>query len=858
MKKESFVIIALFGIILPALSSPDDEADELFAEASQLVASAREAEKTTYSGALKFYEKAAESLDAITSEYPSSPAAKRVASGRGMLGTFTIAEFKQTVLPRARLRAKAEQDPIACALLLADFLEPAPDKAKALLRIADKYLAANQTSQAAEVLSNALAVGQAILDPPNKGRLLNEIAGKLAQAGQYEQALAAARAIEHKAWATRTMTDVAQLCAKAQQADKAAEMLSEALAEAEKTENPDWKASAIAMIAATYAQAKLYDRALQLCETVTRPAEKNAAFAGIAVAYSEQGQCDNALRIADKVSGVRERSETLIEIARNFVEAGRLDEALRAVERVQHPHARAMAFGGIAAKYIELGEKQKALDALPKALSAARNIRGEYEIEKDLLVGQVARVYAKAGQVEQALQIAETIEPMERVWSLLGIASACTEAGLNDRAAEVLSQPLEKARESLVPYLQTRVSSNAALAYARAGERSKAEELISRAVECSAGEDNLLHRAGAIDEIAEMAVAAGLKDNTEALSQPVQAARKIKEPWPRASALGGIAVHYSKAGLGEMAAAILSEAIEAARTVEPPDQKAGVLASLAGSCAEAGQFEQALQLVREVQDTRSKTDALIEIGGAYARAGQKLNDSMGKILHEIASDVVFPEAPQDAPALLAQASDLLKTAQEAQQTSYSDSLDLYRQALTTLQKATAELEKNVIPQTQSKSGAEENPLLCSLFVAERIEDAYSKDSALGPIAVHFAEVGQYDRAIAIAGKLRESYQKDGALAGIAAQFAKAGQPVEALRLVESISSPYQKTDVLADAACAYARLGQEQKSSEIVLQALGMAATIRELNDRGIVLWEMAENWRTPGNSTTLSMWPEE
>ena len=58
--KKWYVIICLGLILIFGCASPDEKANKLFVEATQLVKKAQEAEKTSYSDALKLYEKALE------------------------------------------------------------------------------------------------------------------------------------------------------------------------------------------------------------------------------------------------------------------------------------------------------------------------------------------------------------------------------------------------------------------------------------------------------------------------------------------------------------------------------------------------------------------------------------------------------------------------------------------------------------------------------------------------------------------------------------------------------------------------------------------------------------------------------
>ena len=121
MKKLSYYIITCLSLILIfGCSSPDEKANKLFVEASQLVKKAQEAEKTSYSDALKLYEKALEKIERIQSKYPSSELAVNLVQDRIKVGSYTIKEIKETIVPHIEIKAKAEENPLACALFVAN------------------------------------------------------------------------------------------------------------------------------------------------------------------------------------------------------------------------------------------------------------------------------------------------------------------------------------------------------------------------------------------------------------------------------------------------------------------------------------------------------------------------------------------------------------------------------------------------------------------------------------------------------------------------------------------------------------------------------------------------------------------
>ena len=201
MKKLSYYIITCLGLILIfGCSNPNEKANKLFVEASQLVKKAQEAEKTSYSDALKLYEKALEKIERIQSKYPSSELAVNLVQDRIKVGSYTIKEIKETIVPHIEIKAKAEENPLACALFVAKTIKDADDKSSALADIAAQY----------------------------------------AKAGQYGEALQVAKTIKHAYYKSRALIDIAGEYAKARQRvdDKAKKILHEIVLTSSKPENP--------------------------------------------------------------------------------------------------------------------------------------------------------------------------------------------------------------------------------------------------------------------------------------------------------------------------------------------------------------------------------------------------------------------------------------------------------------------------------------------------------------------------------------------------------------------------------------------------------------------------------------------
>ena len=278
MKKLSYYIITCLSLILIfGCSSPNEKANKLYVEASQLVKKAQEVEKRSYSDALKLYKKALGKIERIQSKYPSSELAVKLVQDRIKVGSYTIKEIKETIVPHIEIKAKAEENPLACALFVAKTIKDADDKSWALTGIAAQYAKAGQMNKASEILSQALQVAKTIKHAYSKSRALTDIAAQYAKAGQYGQALQVAKTIKDAYYKSMALTDIAAQYAKAGQMNKASEILSQALQVAKTIKHAYSKSGALIDIAGEYAKARqrVDDKAKKILHEIVLTSSKS-------------------------------------------------------------------------------------------------------------------------------------------------------------------------------------------------------------------------------------------------------------------------------------------------------------------------------------------------------------------------------------------------------------------------------------------------------------------------------------------------------------------------------------------------------------------------------------------------------
>ena len=92
-------------------------ANRLFTDAIELVQEGQQAEKSSYTEAFQRYKMALDNGQTIIRDYPSTSPAIRLMQDE-TLGSYTVKELQETVVPTMQKKADMEGDPLAVALLV--------------------------------------------------------------------------------------------------------------------------------------------------------------------------------------------------------------------------------------------------------------------------------------------------------------------------------------------------------------------------------------------------------------------------------------------------------------------------------------------------------------------------------------------------------------------------------------------------------------------------------------------------------------------------------------------------------------------------------------------------------------------
>ena len=180
-----------------------------------------------------------------------------------------------------------------------------------------------------------------------------------------------------------------------------------------------------------------------VAERIEDPEERAWALAEAAGALARAGDTERARRVAENAMSTAEQIKDLgmrVQVLERMVgalaRAGLTDEALAVAEQIEDPEERARALASVAEALVRAGDTERARRVAENAVSTAEQIE-DHLMRADALTG-VAGALARAGLTDEALAVAEQIEdPEERARALASVAEALVRAGAIDEAREI-------------------------------------------------------------------------------------------------------------------------------------------------------------------------------------------------------------------------------------------------------------------------------------------------------------------------------------------------------------------------------------------------------------------------------------
>lgn len=419
-----------------------------------------------------------------------------------------------------------DAEPAVCGLF-ADALTTASAvpiwalRVDALRQVADQQTEAGLNDAAVATLHEALPVIESESAIEREVDLVQRIAGALAHAGAFDEALALAETIDAERYSvsrSRAYSEIALAQAETGAFSEAHRSLAQCT-----PEDRDWTAIWVAQAQAATGEV---EAALDLAMNISNDLDRVRALGAIAIFQDANGQADaaqgsfeQARTSAGMLTVEADRFAALRYLASDLAAAGRFTVALAVIDGLSEGRDRTQAL---------------------QAISAAQT---------------------DAGQFEQALVTAEMIDPqaVTRVLALRDLAAAVLAARDGQAAEAVIADAGDAARALVDIENRTYALSLVAVVRASTGNVDAAEDLFGEAIDAVAGLSDL-ERAGALATIAVEQANAGLYDSAHATISAVSGDWEVR-------AVRGIALAMSRRGdvaLARTTLAALSEQVRAA------------------------------------------------------------------------------------------------------------------------------------------------------------------------------------------------------------------------------------------------------------------------------------------------------
>ena len=516
-----------------------------------------------------------------------------------MMGLLLIVScFRKS--PEEQARAKAEEGPTACAVLIAKSIRE-PEQVEYLFGVAE-CMAAHRREEKAQVLNHATELARASRHPEYQ---LQRLARAWHEAGRNDKALEVLREVPD-----------AYTYAAIGEPDRALEVASRigvppADGEFQRSNDTHDKANALTCIAGAYLDAGEKSRALELLAQASGLVKaigddhwEARTTEHIALGYARAGELERALYLArhmkeslfpepseSRLAPVHFKLMAMIRIANMLLDGGHKDEASQVLSeardvarKIDHPYLKAEMLKDVALTFAGAGRydwgcmwKHHGICEGPDpdmGLQIARSI--EHPLLKAITLDWISGTCLKLGQQSRALAI---LGEAHRTVTGIPDGSPCADIGelgfLSRSKEDVLarlagtyaeagqfSQAFQIAEATTTTY-SVEALTYIGLAYAKCGEKRKALDLLSRVVDQYGAYDDRVQayvEVGAWQEALKWATAKGNDDARETLvmkcveagryDDAIEVASAMKEAYSKAEALARVGAHYPTAGQG--------------------------------------------------------------------------------------------------------------------------------------------------------------------------------------------------------------------------------------------------------------------------------------------------------------------
>jgi RNA polymerase sigma factor (sigma-70 family) len=358
-----------------------------------------------------------------------------------------------TPRPKAPPGAELVEAPVRQALEAARGVEDPNLRCLALQEVAKTQARAGDRDSAAQTLQEAVKAARLITGDSRAhsifwvGLVQLECGDRPGARKTFEEGVAAANAIKDTDARINALNNIAFRLAEANDRPAAQKAFLLALEAARSVPDATDREFRISWVASRQAWAGMVKEAFQTLDAITDPNAQRQVYRDIAVAQARAGDVKAALETVQRIPGpdnIRNNmaSMALQDIAEAQARAGDVKGALATAEMISEDYAKAHAFAAIAAAR---GKKERPKDrTIEKALAAAKAM--EPGLARDGRLHQIAASQVKAGDLDGALQVADTIRDHGYKALALGTIAAGQARAKNAKAAR---QTITRALQAL-------------------------------------------------------------------------------------------------------------------------------------------------------------------------------------------------------------------------------------------------------------------------------------------------------------------------------------------------------------------------------------------------------------------------
>ncbi|MDX2212685.1 MAG: hypothetical protein SFY66_05285 [Oculatellaceae cyanobacterium bins.114] len=492
-------------------------------------------------------------------------------------------------------------------------------KTVALTNIAQGYIAIGQIDTALPLLNQSRQMANTIdhRDPNRKANALAAIATAYATAGEIEPALQTTQSIQTAVYSqSSALRAISDRLVQVSQFDRA-------LLIAETIQTTELRALAFANIAGGLAQAGQAAQANQVfAEAIaqSRTTGDSSAYVMSQVVqhYAQSGQRDAARDVAQRIPDAAIQAQTLMAIAHYYSTANQTDaatdtlkEAIQAIQNIHDASQQSSVFQSVIEDHLRQGHYDLALQVtqtLPTEVAIA-------PFDKPELIGRVAREAATAGNFDVARQAAEAIDPQFTDYRNQAYQAIALEYAKAEQVDQALQVAESITNDGAYPY---RIRTLAAIAgeYLQDRQTAAAEGVLTQAIAQVQPLDDPSTQADGLAAIAIQYANAGQIDRVAALHREVlRLAATLSDSSTNSSVLREIVGQYLNAGQ-------YTAAVEAAEAIRESSDRINTLSHIINRAIQAGSYEAALQATTTLDIPEIQTRFLITLADRYLQTAQ--------------------------------------------------------------------------------------------------------------------------------------------------------------------------------------------------------------------------------------------